>query len=54
VIPWRILFIDGDGNEISGQFFNHCWVVWPERNKRDKNRVTRVEWATPITEYDFG
>lgn len=47
VIPWRILFIDGDGKEISGQFFNHCWVVWPERNKRDKNRTTRIEWAAP-------
>ncbi len=54
VIPWRIIFIDGAGKKISGQFFNHCWVVWPERNKRDKNRATRIEWATPITEYDFG
>jgi hypothetical protein len=46
VIPWRILFIDGDGKPIEGQFFNHCWVIWPERDKRAKNRVTRIEWAS--------
>jgi len=50
VIPWRILFIDGDGNPIEGQFFNHCWVIWPERDKRAKNRVTRIEWASPPQE----
>jgi hypothetical protein len=57
VIPWRIMFIDGDGEQISGQFFNHCWVVWPERDKRAKNRTTRIEWATLPTPYevvDFG
>lgn len=47
VIPWRILFIDGDGKTIEGQFFNHCWIVWPERDKRASNRKTRIEWATP-------
>lgn len=54
VIPWRIMFIDGGGKTISSQFFNHCWVVWPERDKRDGNRKTRIEWATPPTEFDFG
>jgi hypothetical protein len=53
VIPWRIMFIDGDGKEIEGQFFSHCWVVWPERDKREKNRVTRIEWAAPPAP-DFG
>lgn len=47
VIPWRIMFIDGDGKTIEGQFFNHAWVIWPERDKREKNRTTRIEWATP-------
>jgi hypothetical protein len=45
VIPWRIMFIDGDGNEIEGQFFSHCWVVWPERARRAGNKLTSVEWA---------
>lgn len=47
IIPWRIIFIDGDGKPISGQFFSHCWVVWPERTKRATNTTTRVEWASP-------
>lgn len=52
VIPWRIMFIDGDGEEIEGQFFSHCWVVWPERDKREKNKTTRIEWASPPTGYE--
>jgi hypothetical protein len=54
VIPWRVMFIEGDGKEIEGQFFNHCWVVWPERDKREKNRKTRIEWANPPDEMTFG
>lgn len=50
VIPWRVMFIEGNGKQIEGQFFNHCWVVWPERDKRDSNRKTRIEWATPPSE----
>lgn len=45
VIPWRIMFIDGDGNEIEGQFFSHCWVVWPSRPLRERNAKTEIEWA---------
>jgi hypothetical protein len=27
----------GDSDEIKSQFFSHCWIVWPEREKRAKN-----------------
>jgi len=27
-------------------FFSHCWIVRPEREKREKNKITRMEWAT--------
>jgi hypothetical protein len=46
VIPGRIFFIDGRGDEIKSQFFSHCWIVWPERGKRARNKITRMEWAT--------
>jgi hypothetical protein len=36
----------GDGDEIKSQFFSHCWIVWPEREKRAKNKITRMERAT--------
>lgn len=47
MIPWRIMFIDGDGKEIDGQFFNHCWVIWPPRGRRDGNTKTVLEFASP-------
>lgn len=50
VIPWRVMFVDGDGKTIEGQFFSHCWVVWPERSKRAGNASTRIEWAEPPAE----
>jgi len=42
VIPWRIFLIDGD--EIKSQFFSHCWIVWPEREKRAKNKPAGIGW----------
>lgn len=47
MIPWRIMFIDGDGKEIAGQFFNHCWVIWPPAKFRARNTKTALEFASP-------
>jgi hypothetical protein len=46
--PWRIFFIEGDGSErpINSQAYNHAWLVWPGRDKRNSNKSTRVEWAS--------
>jgi len=46
VIPWRINFFIGDSNKIiDGQFFSHCWVIWPKRSERAGNKTTKLEWA---------
>lgn len=50
IIPWRIMFIDGDGKEIEGQFFSHAWVIWPSRSMRALNKTTAVDWAEPPPE----
>lgn len=55
-IPWRIYFFAG-GKPITSQFYNHCWLVWPDRKTRDgfgqgrKAYFTRKIWAQ---RYDFG
>ena len=48
LIPWRIMFIEGDGSErpINSQTYTHVCTVWPEREQRDSNTETRVEWAS--------
>jgi hypothetical protein len=33
ILPERIYF-EINGKAIPSQFYNHCWVVWPEREKR--------------------
>ena len=52
LIPWCIFFIEGGGSErpISSQTYTHCWLVWPERGKRNSNKETRVEWASQHVE----
>lgn len=41
----RILFLDPDGKQIDGQFFDHVWVVWERHVGRQRfffERVTDV------------
>jgi len=46
VIPWRINFFIGASDKIiDGQFFSHCWVIWPKRSLRANNKITHLEWA---------
>lgn len=51
VIPDRIYFFAG-GKPITSQFFNHVWLVWPERKKRGAHVVTTKLWAPP--DFEFG
>lgn len=45
VIPERIYFYAG-GRPITSQFFNHIWIVWPERKKRERGGYeTKLYWA---------
>jgi hypothetical protein len=46
VILWRIFFIYGDGDEIKSQFFFALLDRVAKREKRAKNKITRMEWAT--------
>lgn len=50
IIPERIYFIAG-GKPIKTQFFSHCWIVWPPRSKRAKNKVCEVHWGGEIGEF---
>jgi hypothetical protein len=45
VIPDRIYFHVGSGAPIDSQFFNHVWLVWPERKRRGPNVRTVKLWA---------
>lgn len=45
VIPDRIYFFEGAGNPITSQFFNHVWLVWPERTRRGPGVKTTKVWA---------
>lgn len=51
VIPERIYFFEGSGanaKQIESQFFNHVWIIWPDRAKRDKGGYPcEVVWAKP-------
>lgn len=47
IIPERIYFIAG-AKPIPAQFYNHCWIVWPDRKTRERGRyVTKMAWANP-------
>jgi hypothetical protein len=48
LIPWRIMFIEGDGSgrPIKSQTYSHTWLIWPERGRRGANIETRVVWAS--------
>jgi hypothetical protein len=52
LIPWRIRFIIGDGSErpIRSQAYSHLWLVWPERSRRNSNKLTRTVWASKSVE----
>lgn len=52
VIPDRIYFHVGAGKPITSQFFNHVWLVWPERKRRGPNVKTTKIWAP--AEFEFG
>jgi hypothetical protein len=52
VIPDRIYFHKGAGEPITSQFFNHVWLVWPERKRRGPHVKTTKIWAPP--EFEFG
>lgn len=43
-IPWRIQFIV-NGKPIKSQFYNHCWVVWPEKRLRNVSHDCKTYWA---------
>jgi len=45
VIPWRIYFFKPNGRPIDGQANEHCWIVWPKRSQRGRNRGTHIVWA---------
>lgn len=52
VIPERVYFYEGSGikaKQIPSQFYNHVWLVWPDRDSREKRgavgAVTRTVWA---------
>lgn len=48
-IPERVYFYEGSGPDaaqIPSQFFNHVWIVWPDRSVRMNTDVeTRAVWA---------
>lgn len=45
VIPERIYFFAA-GKPITSQFFNHAWLVWPERKKRERGGYDcPIVWA---------
>jgi len=47
VIPERIYFFAGK-KPIPAQFYNHCWIVWPDRKTRRRgNYETKLIWTTP-------
>lgn len=46
VIPERVYFhIAGSNDQIPAQFFNHVWLVWPNRLNRAREYQTRIVWA---------
>lgn len=47
VIPERIYFhIAGSNDQIPAQFFNHVWLVWPDRKTRQRGGYkTQTIWA---------
>jgi hypothetical protein len=46
LIPWRVMFIDGGtGEPIKSQTLTNAWIAWPERERRERNKRTRVTWA---------
>lgn len=51
VIPERVYFYEGSGKaakQISSQFFNHVWLVWPNRRARAAGKYQTVTvWAPP-------
>jgi hypothetical protein len=52
IIPERIYFYAGR-DPIKAQFYNHVWIVWPDRKARKRGGYqTRTIWASPQT--DFG
>jgi hypothetical protein len=44
------VFDDDDGRGFNSQTYTHCWLVWPERGKRNSNKETRVERASQHVE----
>lgn len=34
IVPYRIYFYRRNGKPIEGQAYSHCWVAWPERERR--------------------
>jgi hypothetical protein len=47
VIPERIYFFAG-AKPIPAQFYNHCWIVWPNRKARARGKYeTKMVWANP-------
>jgi hypothetical protein len=45
IIPERIYFFEA-GKPIASQFFNHAWLVWPDRKARSRGSYdTRTRWA---------
>ena len=45
VVPERMYFFV-DGQQLTSQFYNHCWLVWPNRGIREGNRYhTRTVWG---------
>lgn len=52
IIPERIYFYAGR-DPIPSQFYNHVWIVWPDRKTRARGKYeTRTIWAAP--QNDFG
>lgn len=51
IVPERIYFFEGSGKNakpIPAQFFNHVWLVWPDRKTRQRGGyVTKTVWARP-------
>lgn len=53
--PGRIYFFEGAGDPIKSQFFNHAWVVWPERKYRGRIAPAQLLWGQPAPQnFDFG
>lgn len=49
IIPERVYFYAG-AKQITAQFYNHCWVIWPGRARRALQYDTLTYWAEPSGE----